>query len=112
MVAAPNDVSVSVSRTCAGWGEGLGDADVVGEEVRQVCVEAVLKVRCAEHRAQTRRCRCGTAATALSVSVAQRQADRVCGHGRGFFSLCLTDGEAGGATSAVTLEIDGSAKDR
>jgi hypothetical protein len=35
------------------------------------------------------------------VSVAQREADGVCGHGPVSFSLCLADGEAAVAESAV-----------
>ena len=75
MAAVPDEVVVAFPATCAGCGAELADADVVGEEVRQVFDVPVPKVRCVEHRATKKRCRCGTTTTAAFASEVR---GRVC----------------------------------
>jgi transposase len=63
-VADPDEVVVHVPRACHGCGAGLGDAPVVDVTTRQVFDLPPLRLGVTEHRAQRRRCACGTATTA------------------------------------------------
>lgn len=74
-MATPDEVVESTPTSCAGCGADLADADVVGQEVRQVLDVPVPTVRCVEHRAQKKRCRCGTTTTAAFAGEAR---GRVC----------------------------------
>ena len=64
MSADPDEIVELAPTWCAGCGGDLADADVVGEEVRQVFDVPVPAVRCVEHRAKKKRCRCGKTTTA------------------------------------------------
>ncbi|MFU8841975.1 MAG: IS66 family transposase [Nitriliruptoraceae bacterium] len=55
----PDEVVVHVPSACAGCGEALDDAEVVGEVARQVFDLPEPRVEVVEHRAQRRRCGCG-----------------------------------------------------
>jgi len=65
MTDTPDVVVEHAAATCSGCGAGLGDAEVVSEQRRQVIDLPVPAPQVTEHRAQTRRCgRCGQATTA------------------------------------------------
>ena len=70
-MATPDEVVESTPTSCAGCGADLADADVVGQEVRQVLDVPVPTVRCVEHRAQKKRCRCETTTTAAFAAQAR-----------------------------------------
>jgi transposase len=63
-VADPDEVVVHVPPACHDCGAGLGDAPVVDVTTRQVFDLPPLRLGVTEHRAQRRRCACGTATTA------------------------------------------------
>lgn len=63
--ADPDIVRVHVPGCCAGCGADLGQADVVGEQRRQVFDLPAIRVEVTEHRAQTRRCGCGRETSAV-----------------------------------------------
>lgn len=60
MVEHPDRVETLVPQTCSGCGESLADAAVVGVERRQVFDVPEIRARVTEHRAQSKRCSCGT----------------------------------------------------
>jgi transposase len=62
-VADPDRFQVHVPDECAGCGSDLGDAEVLDEQVRQVFDLPAIQIEVTEHRAQTRRCRCGHVTT-------------------------------------------------
>lgn len=55
----PDRFEVHVPARCAGCGSDLDTAEVVEERVRQVFDLPAIWIEVTEHRAQTRRCRCG-----------------------------------------------------
>lgn len=55
----PDRFEVHVPGQCAGCGGDLDTAEVVEERVRQVFDLPAVQIEVTEHRAQTRRCRCG-----------------------------------------------------
>jgi transposase len=59
-VAQPDQVVEHVPDRCGGCGADLADAPVVGVQVRQVFDTPQLRLGVAEHRAERRRCACGT----------------------------------------------------
>jgi transposase len=59
-VAQPDQVVEHVPDRCGGCGADLADAPMVGGEARQVFDLPPLRLAVAEHRAQRRRCACGT----------------------------------------------------
>jgi transposase len=63
-VAEPDEVVDHVPTACGGCGGGLADAEVVGVVRRQVFDLPEPALRVVEHRAQRRRCGCGTATAA------------------------------------------------
>lgn len=63
-VAQPDQVVEHVPDRCGGCGEDLADAPLVGVEARQVFDLPPLRLVVAEHRAQRRRCACGTTTAA------------------------------------------------
>jgi transposase len=63
-VAEPDEVVWYVPGRCGGCGVDLGDAPVVGVEARQVFDLPPLRLVASEHRAQRRRCGCGTTTAA------------------------------------------------
>ena len=63
-VGEPDVVVVHAPGRCGGCAAGLADASVVGEVTRQVFDLPPVKAVITEHRAQRRRCGCGTDATA------------------------------------------------
>jgi transposase len=63
-VAEPDQVLWHVPERCGGCGAELADAPVIGVEARQVFDLPLLRLRVAEHRAQRRRCACGTTTAA------------------------------------------------
>jgi transposase len=63
-VAQPDQVVWHVPDRCGGCGADLADAPVMGVEARQVFDLPPLRLVVAEHRAQRRRCACGTTTAA------------------------------------------------
>jgi transposase/uncharacterized coiled-coil protein SlyX len=63
-VATPDEVVWHVPERCGGCGADLADAPVSGVEARQVFDLPPLRLGVAEHRAQRRRCACGTTTAA------------------------------------------------
>jgi transposase/uncharacterized coiled-coil protein SlyX len=63
-VATPDEVAWHVPGRCGGCGADLAGASVVGVEARQVFDLPPLGLRVTEHRAERRRCACGTATQA------------------------------------------------
>ncbi len=63
-VAQPDEVIWHAPQRCGGCGGDLAEAAVVGVEVRQVFDLPVLRLLASEHRAQRRRCGCGTTTAA------------------------------------------------
>jgi transposase len=63
-VPEPDEVVWHAPDRCGGCGAELADAPVVGVEARQVFDLPPLRLRVTEHRAQRRRCACGTATAA------------------------------------------------
>jgi transposase len=63
-VAEPDEVIWHVPGRCGGCGADLADAPVSGVEARQVFDLPPLRLGVAEHRAQRRRCACGTTTAA------------------------------------------------
>jgi transposase/uncharacterized coiled-coil protein SlyX len=63
-VAQPDEVVEHVPERCGGCGADLAVAPVVGVEARQVFDLPPLRLGVAEHRAQRRRCACGTTTAA------------------------------------------------
>jgi transposase len=63
-VAEPDEVIWHVPGRCGGCGADLADAPVSGVEARQVFDLPPLRVGVTEHRAQQRRCACGTTTAA------------------------------------------------
>jgi transposase len=59
-VATPDEVAWHVPDRCGGCGAELTDASVVGVEARQVFDLPPLRLGVVEHRAERRRCVCGT----------------------------------------------------
>jgi transposase len=59
-VAEPDEVVEHLADRCGGCGAELADAPVVGVEARQVFDLPPLGLRVVEHRAERRRCACGT----------------------------------------------------
>lgn len=59
----PDRIEAHVPAECAGCGSDLGAAEVVEEQVRQVFDLPAIQIEVTEHRAQTRRCRCGQLTT-------------------------------------------------
>jgi transposase len=68
--AEPDEVVVHEPTSCRSCGNGLGQAPVVGEQVRQVLDLPPIKVIAVEHRARRRACSCGTVTTAAFPSEA------------------------------------------
>jgi len=62
--ADPDEVVVHEPAECRSCGEGLDQAPVVGEQVRQVLDLPPIELVAVEHRAQKRACSCGTVTTA------------------------------------------------
>lgn len=62
--ADPDEVVVHTPKRCDGCGGGLDDAPVTGEIIRQVFDLPPIRLVCTEHRAQRRRCGCGSVTTA------------------------------------------------
>jgi transposase len=83
-VAEPDEVIWHVPGRCGGCGADLADAPVSGVEARQVFDLPPLRLGVAEHRAQRRRCACGTT-TAAGFPDHARAA--VC-YGPGVRALC------------------------
>jgi len=63
-VEEPDEVAWHVPDRCGGCGAELTDASVVGVEARQVFDLPPLGLRVTEHRAERRRCACGTTTAA------------------------------------------------
>jgi transposase len=63
-VAEPDEVAWHTPDRCGGCGATLTDAPVVGVEARQVFDLPPLRLLATEHRAQRRRCTCGTTTAA------------------------------------------------
>jgi transposase len=63
-VAQPDEVIWHTPKRCGECGAGLADAAVVGVQARQVFDLPVLRLLASEHRAQRRRCECGTTTAA------------------------------------------------
>jgi transposase len=63
-VAEPDEVAWHTPDRCGGCGATLTDAPVVGVEARQVFDLPPLRLLATEHRAQRRRCGCGTTTAA------------------------------------------------
>jgi transposase/uncharacterized coiled-coil protein SlyX len=59
-VAQPDEVALHAPDRCGGCGADLAGASVVGVEARQVFDLPPLRLLATEHRAQRRRCACGT----------------------------------------------------
>ena len=59
-VAQPDQVVEHVPDRCGGCGADLADAPIVGVQARQVFDLPPLRLGVAEHRAERRRCACGT----------------------------------------------------
>jgi len=59
-VERPDEVVEHAPERCGGCGADLAGAVVVGVEARQVFDLPALRLRVAEHRAERRRCECGT----------------------------------------------------
>jgi transposase len=83
-VPQPDQVIRHVPDRCGGCGAGLADAVVVGVEARQVFDLPPLRLAVAEHRAQRRRCACGTTTQAAFPAEARAAA---C-YGPGVRALC------------------------
>jgi transposase len=64
-VAQPDEVVWHAPGRCGGCGADLADAPVVGVEARQVFDLPPLRLLASEHRAQRRRCVCGTTTAAV-----------------------------------------------
>jgi len=62
-VTQPDEVAWHVPDRCGGCGATLADAPVVGVQARQVFDLPPLRLLATEHRAQRRRCACGTTTT-------------------------------------------------
>lgn len=63
-VERPDAIVAHLPTVCTACGGSLAQAEIVGEERRQVIDLPPLALLVTEHRAQTRRCRCGTATAA------------------------------------------------
>jgi transposase len=63
-VAQPDEVAWHVPDRCGGCGADLAGASVVGVEARQVFDLPPLRLLATEHRAERRRCACGTTSQA------------------------------------------------
>jgi uncharacterized coiled-coil protein SlyX len=63
-VAQPDEVALHAPDRCGGCGATLADAPVVGVEARQVFDLPPLRLLATEHRAERRRCACGTTTAA------------------------------------------------
>jgi transposase len=63
-VAQPDEVALHAPGRCGGCGATLADAPVVGVETRQVFDLPPLRLLATEHRAERRRCGCGTTTAA------------------------------------------------
>jgi len=61
----PDDVEVHAPPCCGRCGAGLADAEVIAIERRQVFDLPKVTVKVTEHRAETRRCRCGATTTGV-----------------------------------------------
>jgi len=83
-VPQPDEMIGHVPDRCQGCGAELADAVVVGVEARQVFDLPPLRLAVAEHRAERRRCACGT--TTQAVFPAQARA-AAC-YGPGVRALC------------------------
>lgn len=66
----PDEVVVHVPGRCAGCGGDLSRAPSFGHQARQVFDLPPLRLRVVEHRAQRRRCGCGTVTAAVFPAVA------------------------------------------
>lgn len=60
----PDRTETYIPESCTECGEGLGDAEVVDTQTRQVLDVPAPRVEATDHVAQTRRCRCGHDTTA------------------------------------------------
>jgi transposase len=75
MSADPDEVIIHAPQRCRGCGGDLADAPVRATARRQVIDVPEIKPKVTEHRAQTRRCPCGTdTAAAFPDGVAARSA--------------------------------------
>jgi transposase/uncharacterized coiled-coil protein SlyX len=83
-VPQPDEVIWHVPDRCGGCGAELADAVVEGVEARQVFDLPPLRLAVAEHRAQRRRCACGTTTQAVFPAEARAAA---C-YGPGVRALC------------------------
>jgi transposase len=83
-VPKPDEVIWHVPDRCGGCGAELADAEVEGIEARQVFDLPPLRLAVVEHRAQRRRCACGTTAQAVFPAEARAAA---C-YGPGVWALC------------------------
>ncbi len=73
-VADPDELVTHAPRCCGGCGADLSEATVEGVEVRQVFDLPEPKMATTEHRAETRRCRCGRATKAAFPTEARAYA--------------------------------------
>jgi transposase len=67
----PDEIVTHVPGGCVRCGSDLGDAEVTGVECRQVFDVPRVEVKVTEHRAETRRCRCGAVTAAGFPDVAR-----------------------------------------
>ena len=61
----PDEIVVHTPPCCVACRAGLAQAEVIATERRQVFDLPKVTVKCTEHRAETRRCRCGAATTGV-----------------------------------------------
>jgi hypothetical protein len=111
-VAQPDQVIRHVPDRCQGCGAELAGAVVVGVEARQVFELPPLRLLAREHRAERRRCACGT--TTQAASPAEARAAACYGPG-GAGALLLFAGApapAGGPGRAATGRRAGGAAGR
>jgi hypothetical protein len=81
-VAQPDQVVEHVPDRCGGCGADLADAPIVGVQARQVFDLPPLRLGVAEHRAERRRCACGTTTAGSAfprTCVRQRATGPECG---------------------------------
>ena len=62
-VRDPDRTRTHAPHECAGCGSDMAEAEVLDEQVRQVFDLPAIQVEVTEHRAQSRRCRCGHVTT-------------------------------------------------
>jgi len=75
--ADPDEIVTHVPGCCFRCGSDLVDAEVTGVECRQVFDVPRVEVKVTEHRAETRRCRCGAATAYLMARLAHFREPRL-----------------------------------